>query len=476
MKQIGLYFLQLLVAYQMSAQSISWKEQEWLAQPLLKGGSISVHLVDCETGEPVMGLDENRSLTPASIVKIIPSGLLLQQFASSHTFTTQLLPAPNARIVGDTLDGNLWLIGGGDPSLASQRMTGVKPVALLQEEWIAALTAAGIRHIRGGVVGMSTVFPDARIPGGYSVMDAGNYYATPSSGLSWQDNSYQLVLQSGMVGARASIVKTIPNMPGLQHVSYLIAEGSRDNAYIYGMPGAHQRQVIGSIPPNRDRFIIKGAVPDPALFAAQQVQRLLQERGITFSLAATTDQPDWLNRNPLSEAMWTNTSPALSELLRHTLSKSDNHFAETWVRWLFPSAPDPWRALQQAFADQLSHSFTGRLIDGSGLSRYNALSAKDFTAFLTAMYQSPRFGDYIDVMAVAGQSGTLRLIQLPASFSGTIYGKSGYMTGVRSYAGYYRSASGRWYAFAMIANNFNGSAGQMREAFTEVMSTFDQLP
>ncbi len=476
MRQSVLFFLQLLLGCLVHAQSISWEEDEWLAQPLLKGASISMHLVDCETGEPVMGLHENRLLTPASIVKLIPSGLLLQRFTTRHTFTTQLLPEPNARMIGDTLVGDLWLIGGGDPSLASQRMTGAKPVALLQEEWVAALTAAGIHHIRGRVAGIPSVFPDARIPGGYAVMDAGNYYATPSSGLSWRDNSYQLVLQSGMVGTRVSIVETMPAIPGLQHMSYVRAAGSRDNAYIYGMPGAYQRQVTGSIPPHRDRFIIKGAVPDPALFAAQQVQQLLQERGITFSSAAIAGHTDWLDRNPLPTALWTNTSPALSELLRHTLSKSDNHFAETWVRWLFPSAPDPWQALQQAFAEQLTHTFTGRLIDGSGLSRYNAVSAKDFTTFLTAMYRSARFKDLVEVMAVAGQSGTLRLIRLPSSFTGTIYGKSGYMTGVRSYAGYYQSASGRWYAFTMIANNYNGSAGEMRAAFTEVMSTFDQLP
>lgn len=460
----------------LQGQTIQMDWPAWTSQPLLQGASLSMHVVHLESDAEVLAFDKTRKLVPASIQKLIPTGLMLRAFSPDHTFETRLMPAPGSLIRRDTLYGDLWLIGGGDPSLASARMVGVKPQAILQDELVQGFAKQGIKVVVGKVVGMARVFPDARIPGGYAVMDAGNYYSAPSAGLSWHDNSYTLVLRSGRAGDRVAVVGTVPVLPGLTHLSYVAAQGSTDNAYIYGMPGMYARQVVGTIPPEKTAFRIKGAVPDPLLFAAQQVQSLLVDGGIAFTAKAHAGTYGNSPAYSSIEPWWTMTSPAVSHLLRHTLEKSDNLFAETWVRWLYPAAVDPWAALQAGFKEVTERPFRGHIADGSGLSRSNAMSAQDYTDFLQGMFHSDHFQAYLQVLAKAGHSGTMRLVQLPAGFAGTLYGKSGYMTGVRSYAGYYQSPAGDWYAFALIANNYTGTGGAMRQAFTEVMAAFDQLP
>lgn len=456
------------------AQPLSFPIATWLEQPLMRGASVSMQVIDLSTDQAVFAVDEDRLLVPASIQKLFATGLLLQSYPVAYTVETKLAPSSNSTIHGDTLKGDLWLLGQGDPSLASVRMSGAKPAALLIEEIGQALKAKGISVIHGSVTGVPLVFPNARIPGDFSVKDAGNYYAAPTCGLSWQDNTYTLVLQSST--QVVNVLRMIPLIPGLQHQSFLVAEGSTDQAYIMGMPYQYDRQVVGAIPPNQSTFTIKGGVPDPALFVAQQVQALLEDEGIQFTDAPKTAKLDRVPVADVKEVWWTHTSPALSALLQHTMERSDNFFAETWVRWLFPNDNNYLELFEQEVKRFSGNAIQGRITDGSGLSRTNTLSANDFTAFLRSMYHSDVFASYLDIMAKAGANGTMRMVRLPEGFKGVIYGKSGYMTGVRSYAGYYQSGGGRWYAFALIANNFNGSGGAMRQALTEIMAAFDQLP
>ena len=94
------------------------------------------------------------------------------------------------------------------------------------------------------------------------------------------------------------------------------------------------------------------------------------------------------------------------------------------------------------------------IADGSGLSRDNRLSARLLTEVLAVSFRSKHQKLLLDSLPVSGVDGSLARRMLAAK--GQVYGKTGLISGSRTLAGYIRTKSGRWLAFAIL---FNGSFG-----------------
>ena len=107
--------------------------------------------------------------------------------------------------------------------------------------------------------------------------------------------------------------------------------------------------------------------------------------------------------------------------------------------------------------------------DGSGLSRSNAVSAKFLTDLLAYMHKSSNGEEFKASLAVAGKSGTMYSIGKGTTAAGIVYGKSGTMNRIKSYAGYVDSKSGKKLAYAMIINNHSCSSSQIKKYFETLM-------
>ena len=109
------------------------------------------------------------------------------------------------------------------------------------------------------------------------------------------------------------------------------------------------------------------------------------------------------------------------------------------------------------------------LYDGSGLSRFNTITTKQLVSILSEMDKSQHKEVFYNSLAIAGKSGTLSSIAKGTAAEGKIYGKSGYMTNVRSYSGYITTNSNKKIAFAIIVNNYNCSAYEMKKMLEKIM-------
>ena len=109
------------------------------------------------------------------------------------------------------------------------------------------------------------------------------------------------------------------------------------------------------------------------------------------------------------------------------------------------------------------------MMDGSGLSRFNGITARQLVYILKHMQQSENANYFKNSLSVAGKSGTLRNIGKGTVAQGSIYAKSGYMTRIRSYAGYVTTQNQMNVAFAFIVNNYSCSAYQMKKKMEQVM-------
>jgi D-alanyl-D-alanine carboxypeptidase/D-alanyl-D-alanine-endopeptidase (penicillin-binding protein 4) len=92
------------------------------------------------------------------------------------------------------------------------------------------------------------------------------------------------------------------------------------------------------------------------------------------------------------------------------------------------------------------------LDDGSGLSRQNELTAYTITTVLSDIYDSKNWEFYRDTLAVAGEDGTIAKYFKESKYRGKIRGKTGYISGVKSFSGVCDTEGGD-YIFSILANN-----------------------
>ena len=108
--------------------------------------------------------------------------------------------------------------------------------------------------------------------------------------------------------------------------------------------------------------------------------------------------------------------------------------------------------------------------DGCGLSRFNAISTKQLSKILRTITQdSVLFKKFYDSLPIAGKSGSLGKLCKGTCAENNLRAKSGYMTRIRSYAGYVTSKKGTLLSFAIIVNNYDCTAIQMKEKLEKLM-------
>jgi D-alanyl-D-alanine carboxypeptidase/D-alanyl-D-alanine-endopeptidase (penicillin-binding protein 4) len=94
-------------------------------------------------------------------------------------------------------------------------------------------------------------------------------------------------------------------------------------------------------------------------------------------------------------------------------------------------------------------------VDGSGLSRYNYVSADALVRILRQMRSDPRHSaNFPDTLPIAGREGSLAKRLSGTAAEGQVRAKTGTVDNVRAIAGYVNAASGETLAFSIIANNF----------------------
>jgi D-alanyl-D-alanine carboxypeptidase/D-alanyl-D-alanine-endopeptidase (penicillin-binding protein 4) len=150
-------------------------------------------------------------------------------------------------------------------------------------------------------------------------------------------------------------------------------------------------------------------------------------------------------------------SQPLSEIAKILMKESENLYAESLLQTLAIVAPpvDGSGAAGAVRDVQVSRGLpsNGAIVaDGSGLSRYDLVTARTLAGVLRAFRSDPLF---VDALAVGGADGTLAHRFDGASAAGRVRAKTGSMSHVRALSGYVTTDAGRPLVFAILANNFD---------------------
>lgn len=450
------------------------------SQPGAQSGFVgfSLRILEPEgIAAPVFSLNGKKSLLPASTLKTITTGSALEILGGDYRFPT--IVQIDGAIDGETgaLDGNVFVRGSGDPTLARDGWLG------LFDEWLVALQGAGIKSVAGSVVGDDSQFTTQSVSGGWAWDDIGNYYAPPVSALNFHHNTFFISFEPGAVGSPARLVATSPKIAGLEFVNEMRtgAAGSGDQGYVYGAPFASTYFLRGSIPKQSGRFSIKGAIPDPARFCAQRFHLFLKAKGIEAEGEPTTARLGAFKKRGARIDVHTHLSKPLSELIHPVNHESLNLDAEALLKavGLKVSGKGETVAGEEAVRDFLSSKgidVTGLdMADGCGLSRGNAISPDQLSAALALFQNLDGAEAFRASLPVAGRSGTLKSIGGGTAAEGRIRAKSGTINRVKCYAGYVDCRSGKKAAFAIMVHQYSGKYAPIKAGITSIMARLAEL-
>ena len=449
-------------------------------------------------GDDLAGVNHQKMLVPASNMKLISTGVALSALGPDYRFTTEI--AYDGNISEGILHGNLYIVGGGDPTLGSKD-TIATPLTTTFQQWEAAIRSAGISRIEGRIIGDGRWLEGAAEDPTWQWGDLGTYYGTGLSGLTFYENMMSFSVAPGKkTGDPVDIRPYYPSCSWMTfHYSCTTGEkGTGDKLYMYTSAFAPLAEIRGTYGLDRGTKRVDCSNKFPEYTCAVYFKNYLEQKGITCAGGAADFKlhREWMESEDTSEnrdslkTIGKFLSPSLSRIAFETNHDSNNLYAETLFRTLgkelrSSSCCDSSLVALKSILKGM-HLSTSRglhIQDGSGLSRQNLISADFFCRFLGAMMDSPCFEDFLWSLPFPGGNGTLshNMKNYPENLRTRIRAKSGSMNGVRCYSGYIlpadyvpgtpitRDIKDRTIIFSVMTNNCTSPNWKVRQLLDRFM-------
>lgn len=360
---------------------------------------VAVTVTD-DAGHVVVDHRGDAPLIPASTAKLVTAAAALVQFGPDHRWLTRV--AGTQPVTDGVVDGDLVVIGAGDPTLSGGRYAEAVPdrPRTPLEGLADRIVGAGVTRVTGRLLADASVFPGEPFAPG--VAHVGRDSSPPSSGL--------------------------------------MTDGSRT---VW-----HDGRGVQSVP-----------AADPAFRTVELLAEALVVRGVTIEGGVhRQDGAGPAAPHPVADI----ASPPLIEVLRYLVQRSDNHLADAVFRTVGAVHGDgSWAGSAQAVRETLERlgvDLTGITVaDGSGLSRDGRLTADGLVQLHEVMVRGPFAEHWYSLHAVAGTSGTLRGRMLDTPAVGRVAGKTGSLSDVRALAGYVTDGSQARFRFMVVGNGLDAA-------------------
>ena len=374
-------------------------------------------LLVTQADQPLYEHQPDLALAPASGLKLLTGTAVLAHLDPGERLrTTVRAAAPPA---GDVVEGDLWLVGGGDPVLGTAAWAAhfIRQPALFTslEQLADRVVAAGVAEVRGRVVGDESRYDSVRAVPSWPARYLASNQVGPLSALSVNDG-------------------------------FAVWEG-RGQAFA-----------------------------DPAAGAAAVLTDLLRQRGVTVAGEAASGTA------PADAATIAGIdSPPMAELVGQLLRESDNGTAELLVKELGlrvageGSTAAGTRVVAETLAAMGLPTAGLVVVDGSGLDPGNRVTCRLLHAVLHA---SKDGGPLRQGLPVAGSSGTLSQRLLDDALSGQVRAKTGSIRGVASLSGFAVTRGGFDLTFSFILNGIDrfGDAVPLQEQLGRALVRHPDLP
>jgi D-alanyl-D-alanine carboxypeptidase/D-alanyl-D-alanine-endopeptidase (penicillin-binding protein 4) len=441
----------------------------------------SVSVKSLRTNETLYAFNARKLMMPASNMKIVTLAAAAARLGWNYSYETTI--RAGGPIVDGTLRGDLIVSGSGDPSMTIA--DGI--AARVFGDWTTRLKTAGIRAIDGRIVGDDNAFDDDELGFGWSWDDLQDDYAAGINALQFNENAARVTITPGLAVAAPAGFAIDPPGAGLVVDNGVTtgAAGSAPSIRTRRLPGTSRLAIRGSIAVDARPIVEAVSVDNPTLFFVRSLRTSLIDGGIdvrakAVDIDAIRDPPP-TDGSPLV----TYRSPPLSQLAIRLMKDSQNQYAETLLKTIGRTAGTPTAGGGRASVQATLRAWgiaDDDLIqrDGSGLSRYDYVTADALTAILAHVDRDPMLrGPFEASLPVAGRDGTLTNRMKGTAADGNARAKTGSMTNVRALSGYLTSGDGEPLVFSILANNFEVAPAAVTAAADAIvvkLATFRRQP
>lgn len=431
------------------------------ADKQMKHAIMSFYVEETGTAKRVFALNEEIGLAPASTQKIFTSIASFSLLGNGFTYKTELLY--DGKIVRDTLKGNLIIKASGDPTFGSWRFNNSKQEVILSR-LLSFVNKAGIRCINGDIIIDNGTFSYQPLPGGWIWDDIGNYYGAGAWALNWNENQYDLVLRTGKKeGDSVSVLRTSPEMEGINFTNLLKtgAPGSGDNGYIYLPPFSSNAFVTGTVPAGTSEFVLSGSMPDPSRQFNHFLRNALEQHQISFLKSTNNGLQNNSSGGKTNTGLGILESPSLDSINYWFLKKSINLYGEALVKTIGRQTKEDGSTeagieeVKKFWQKNGIDSGSLHIIDGSGLSPQNRVTAKSLVQALQFAVEKKWYKSFYDALPL---------------YNGMKM-KSGTISGCKAFAGYHTTKEGKKYSFAIILNNYGVNGDNILPKIFKVLDT-----
>lgn len=454
----------------------------------LNNARIGVSIVQAATGQVLAARDADGEFAPASNFKLVDAATALAYLGPQRRFVTQLF-ARGALDEG-VLDGDLILVGSGDPVLARNDLRNAA----------AAVAAHGIQSITGTVLVDESFFDRQRYGGGWAWDDFPYYYQPPIQSLAIEEGTADIAVAPGPSAGRPVTAAIEDNDGAMTVISRAITTPARglNDADCFRSPGATQIEIIGHIPADAKPDVFQCAVDDTAAFAAGTLRDMLRQSGVAIGQAPRGSVPDGgqldiedrstlpgpaAARYPDATLIWSHASPTVAGLVKKMMPPSDNFIAEHLYKAL-PTAALHQRGSFDGGA-QVEQKFIANLGlnpasidngDGSGLSQGDRITPRDLTTILRWEWRGPYRDTYVYALGRPGIDGTVRRHLVGTDAVGRVWSKDGYIWHVSTFSGYAFTKHHGLVVFSIMMNDAVGLLAPFKSAQDAIVRTLVDLP
>ena len=410
-----------------------------------EGIGLFIQAVDAK--KPVVAFQADTPLNPASVIKLVTTAATLGQLGAGYRWSTDV--AYTGTLEGDTLKGNLYFRGNGDPYLTPERF------------WLMLNRIAifGIRHISGNVVFDNSYFNPGTID--YAAFDE-QPYRTYNVGPNALLVGFQATeFHFNPNGKQVDIIP-FPDSPRLKVVNKVKLTNGSCRAWQKRL-SLDTQQVNGTLQVTFGGLYaracdkrtlyrrVAGAEDHYQHFFLplwQQVGGSVQGRVVNGALPA--------NANPVIEE----SSITLAEAVRLINKFSNNVMTRQVLLSLGakvygpPGTTEKGIAAVKAWLAERKLDGPGLQLDnGAGLSRDTRITAAQLGRLLLYVYQQAYMPEFIASLPLSGYDGTMALRFNNEPLSGHAHIKTGLLDFVQTMAGYVTTASGKRYVVVLLHNH-----------------------
>ena len=490
MKKHILLILLFVIAFQplLAQKKLNLNEFEKYVETLkttdkdLKNSLWSVSVADAATGKFLFEHNSNFSVMPASNMKIVTTGIGLILLGADYQFKTKF--EYTGTITDSILNGDIYIVGGGDPSLGSAIYASTIPDSVFMK-WTQAIRSLGIKQINGKIVGDTRFFDDENRFSSWEFDDIGTDYGAGVSGIQYIDNICKLHIESATsIDEKPDLVGVEPHIPEITWENHLTSttDERAGGVTVFSSPFSAQALLFGKVTVNAKSKTMPVAIPNTAYTCVWYFDKYLNQNGVLTSnnidvLERRTPDLNTETRN----YFYTYNSPVYTKIMNETNKSSNNSFAETILKTIGAELGEDGtvsagRKLVVEKLKELKVNTDGfQQADGSGLSRRGLVTTKFLCRYLSMLYNSDVYDDFVKSLPIAGVDGTMKNMLKNTAAEKNVRAKSGTISGVRSYSGYVTTKGGKELCFSFIFNNFSVRSAVITQKLEKLMTLLAEV-